>query len=200
MTDSMTPRTVNAERSQRLRAYIQEVGRLMSARYGIGYSDIKDDVDVGYAKIQAAFGDGLSPASFAEKLGDEVGLRPASPGFGAELAREHNKRQAALVAYAETTPGWTVGADGIYAQAEAGVARIAPDHDSKGARWKFAISAADNSTLAGNGDPRPHAESFGLELVTSQQDIGDAWNHFLELRPEYANIDPEQEKTSALRI
>jgi hypothetical protein len=173
----------------------------MTARYGVGYGDVKDDVDVGYAKIQAAFDDGLGADAFAEKLGGDVGMVPASPGFGSDDARQHNKRQAALVAYAETTPGWTVGADGIYAETQAGVARIAPTMDIKAARWHFAISAADNSTLAGNADPRPRAESFGLELIASQQDIGEAWDAFLELRPEYANMtEPGQDRTSSLRM
>lgn len=200
MTDSKMPRTVNAERSRQLRAYLEEVNRLMASRYGVSFSEIHADVDPNLEKLKAGFGEGLSVNKLVDKMGTELGLKPAAPGFGAASAREYNKRQAALIAYAETTPGWMVGHDGIYAQAAAGVVQFKPLHDIKGGRWKFALSAADNSSLAGGSDPRPRAESFGLELFTSQQDIGDAWKHFLELRPEYADIDPAKEHVSSMRI
>jgi hypothetical protein len=196
----MMPRTVNAERSRQLRVYLDQVNRAMSSRYGVSFSEIHADVDVNLAKLKAGFGDGLSVDKLVANMGSELGLRPASPGFGAADAREYNKRQAALIAYAETTPGWSIGDDGIYAQATAGVVQFKPLHDSKAARWEFALSAADNSSLAGGGDSRPRAESFGLEFFTSQQDIGDAWNHFLKLRPEYTDIDPDKEHAPSFSI
>lgn len=200
MTDSKMPRTVNAERSRQLRAYLEEVNRAMASRYGVSFSEIHADVDVNLAKLKAGFGEGLSVNKLVDKMGSELGLKPASPGFGAAAAREYNKRQAALIAYAETTPGWMVGDDGIYAQAAAGVVQFKPLHDIKAARWKFAVSAAENSSLAGGGDPRPRAESFGLELFTSHEDINEAWDHFLQLRPDYADVGPDKDQVSSFRI
>jgi hypothetical protein len=204
MTDSTMPRTVNAERSRQLRAYLDQVNLAMNSIYGVTFSEIHGDVDVDLAKLKAGFDAELSVDKLVAKMGSELGLRPASPGFGATDAREYNKRQAALIAYAETTPGWSIGEDGIYAQSSAGVVQFKPLNDIKTARWRFALSAAESSTLAGGDDPRPRAESFGLELVTSQQDIGDAWTHFLKLRPEYADIDAanehENEQAASFRI
>lgn len=199
MTDSM-PRTVDAERSRQLQAYLAQVNRVMSSVYGVSFSEIHEDVDPRLSKLKSGFGEGLSVDAIVKKMGTELGLQPASPGFGAQEAREHNKRQAALIAYAETTPGWTAGADGIYAQSDAGVVQFRPHHDIKAARWQFAISAADNSSLGGGGDSRPRGESFGLELFTSQQDIGDAWNEFLKVKPEYADIGPDRERAASFSI
>lgn len=200
MTDSTMPRTVNTERSRQLKAYLEQVNSVMASRYGVSFSEIHDDVDPTLIKLKAGFGEGLSVDKLVEKMGNDLGLRPASPGFGAEQARAYNRRQAALIAYAETTPGWSIGDDGIYAQASAGVVQFKPYHDIKAARWAFALSAAENSSLAGTGDLRPRGESFGLEFFTSQLDIGDAWTHFLKLRPDYADIDQHQGPATSFKM
>lgn len=196
MIDTNTPRNINPD----LAAYLKAINREMEARYGISFTAIHDDLPGGYDRVRKAFSSGQSPDGFAKSAGLEFGFKEASPGFGAEMAKQHNLYQAALVAYSVENPAWSVGNDGIYAQAPAGIVQFKPD--IKGGRWRFALSAAENSSLAGDPSVKPKAESFGLELITSHADIDESWSRFVELKPEFADIgvDRDHEQANAPRI
>jgi hypothetical protein len=196
MTDTNAPRNINLE----LKAYLDAINRRMSSGYGISFSAVQGDLPGGYNRVRDAFAAGQSIEDFVKATAQTCGFKEAAPGFGSELARQHNVYQAALVAYSAEHPAWSVGSDGIYAQSSAGVVQFKPD--IKDGRWRFALSAAENSSLAGDPGIKPKAESFGLEFITSHADIGEAWERLLELRPEYGDIgiDRELEQTISPRI
>lgn len=188
MIDTNSPRSINFE----LEAYAKAVNREMQMRYGISFTSVHDDLPGGFDRVRDAMTAGQSPEAFVKAAGQHFGFKEASPTLGKEEARQYNRYQAALVAYASENPAWSVGSDGIYAQGSAGVVQFKPD--LKAGRWRFALSAAEHAVLSGNADIKPKAESFGLEFITSHADIGEAWARFVELKPEFADIGAERER------
>ncbi|MGY3581847.1 hypothetical protein ACVIGB_000082 [Bradyrhizobium sp. USDA 4341] len=198
MTDTNAPRTINHE----LKAYLDAINRRMTAGYGVSFSAVQSDLPGGYDRVRDAFAAGQSIDAFVQATAQSFGFKEAAPGFGAELAKQHNIYQAALITYSAEHPAWSVGSDGIYAQSLAGVVQFKPD--IKDGRWRFALSVAESSSLAGDIGIKPKAESFGLEFITSHADINEAWERLIELKPEFADIgvdrELDQEQTISPRI
>lgn len=196
MIDSTTPRNINME----LKAYLDSINQVMAKGYGISFTTVQSDLPGGYDRVRDAFAAGQSVEAFVKATAQEFGFKEAAPGFGAEEAKQHNIYQAALVAYATENPAWSVGSDGIYAQSPAGVVQFKPD--IKGGRWRFALSAAENSSLAGDPGIKPKAESFGLEFITSHADINEALERLAELKPDFAEVgaDPDHQRSNSLSM
>jgi len=128
-------------------AYQREINTVMQQRFGVTYSEVKNDLHDDNQLLKTSFDKGVGAADLAQEIGYQSGFKSVDEK-GTDYATGYNRMKAALLQFASEDNQFRRGNEGtLFLPYDGGVATLYPVHKDDSNRWAFRAELRDGATL-----------------------------------------------------
>lgn len=136
-----------ADNTKAVFAYQKGINTEMLERFGVSYSDVKNDLHDDNQFVRGALENGISAAEFARDVGYQSGFKSVDEK-GVDYAAGYNRMKAAILQFASENKEWRRGNEGtLFLPYDGGVVTMLPAFKEDSLRWAFRAELREGAEL-----------------------------------------------------